>query len=159
MIESEFIPAVMADHEGGVVIKRCGGALVMTLDLPVVKKATVLVIDDNSDLVHFYRRFTEGTRFQLVHIREGRQAFATIAQIRPQVIILDVMLPDVDGWQLLIKLREEPAMQTIPIVICSVVRREGLARTLGAVQSLVKPVGRQDFITALEQALAARESL
>jgi CheY-like chemotaxis protein len=154
-IESEFVRAVMAEHGGAVHIEQRADALVMELDLPVIQKATVLVIDDNTDLVHFYRRYTEGTRYQIIHVREGRHVFATIAQTRPQVIVLDVMLPDVDGWQLLIKLHEDPAMQAIPIVVCSVVRREGLARTLGAAQSLVKPVGRQDFINALEQALAA----
>jgi CheY-like chemotaxis protein len=121
------------------------------VELPAARKVTVLVVDDNADLIHFYRRYLTGTRYQIVHIAEGQNLLERVGQIAPDIIVLDVMLPDMDGWELLTQLREDPLTQTTPIVVCSVVRREELALALGAAAYLSKPVRRQQFIQALEQ--------
>jgi CheY-like chemotaxis protein len=72
----------------------------------------------------------------------------------PDVIVLDVMLPDVDGWKLLMELHEDPVTRPIPIVVCSVIREEELAYSLGAAAYLSKPVDPRAFIQVLEQASA-----
>jgi CheY-like chemotaxis protein len=64
------------------------------------------------------------------------------------------MLPDIDGWKLLTQLREHPATQAVPIIVCSVVRREKLALALGATMYVSKPVGYQQFVQALDQSLS-----
>jgi CheY-like chemotaxis protein len=64
------------------------------------------------------------------------------------------MLPDVDGWNLLQDLHQHPATRSIPVIICSVVREETLALSLGAVLYLPKPVSPHQFIQALNQALS-----
>ncbi|MBI1877882.1 MAG: response regulator [Chloroflexi bacterium] len=117
----------------------------------------MLVIDDNADLVHFYRRYTTGTRYQIVHLAEGQHTLSTVKEIRPNIIILDVMLPDIDGWELLTDLRGQPATQMIPIIVCSVVRRAELALSLGASLYLPKPVRRREFVQALDQILNQRQ--
>ena len=68
--------------------------------------------------------------------------------------MLDILLPDVDGWELLSQLHSSPSTRPIPVIICSIVRENELASCLGAVQYLPKPVHRQDFIRALDRALA-----
>lgn len=135
-------------------IHAAPGALRVTVELPLPEQVTVLVIDDNLDLVHFYRRYTAGTRYQILHVAEGEGALQAIASAAPQVIVLDVMLPDVDGWQLLAALHEHPAACTIPIIVCSVIRQEELALALGAAMYLPKPVHRGEFVAALNRALA-----
>jgi len=104
-------------------------------------------------LVHFYRRYTTGTRYQIVHLAEGQHALETIQEVKPDIIVLDVMLPDIDGWELLADLRQQPAAETLPIIVCSVVRRAELALSLGASLYLPKPVRRRQFIQALGQIL------
>jgi CheY-like chemotaxis protein len=76
-----------------------------------------------------------------------------IEAIPPDVIVLDVMLPDVDGWNLLLDLHEHPATRSIPVIVCSVVREENLAMSLGAALYLSKPVSPRQFIRALDQVL------
>jgi CheY-like chemotaxis protein len=123
------------------------------IELPPANKMTVLVIDDNADLVHFYRRYTTGTRYQIVHLAEGQPTLASAQEIKPDIIVLDVMLPDIDGWELLANLRGQPATKMIPIIVCSVIRRAELALSLGASLYLPKPVRRREFVQALDQIL------
>jgi len=61
------------------------------------------------------------------------------------------MLPDVDGWELLTHLHQHPATRHIPVLVCTVVHAEELARALGAAAYLAKPVRRAEFIEALRQ--------
>jgi CheY-like chemotaxis protein len=68
--------------------------------------------------------------------------------------VLDVLLPDTDGWELLTYLHEHPATRALPILVASVVHGEELALALGATAYLSKPVRRQQFIQALDQARA-----
>ncbi len=117
-------------------------------------KVTVLVADDNADVAHFYRDATIGTRYHIVHTAEGRDLFEKIAAVAPQIIVLDIMLPDTDGWRLLMRLHESPKTRAIPVIVCSVVRDEELALSLGAAGYLPKPVRPREFVQALDQALS-----
>lgn len=150
---SEFIQEILTAQGGSVTVYAQNDMVTFELGLLPANEVTVLVIDDNADLVHFYRRYTEGTRYRIVHIREGKNALWAIEHYRPDVIVLDVMLPDVDGWNLLAQLHAHPVARRVPIVVCSVVRREELALALGALLYLPKPVRRQEFVRALDQAL------
>ena len=123
------------------------------IEAPSVGKVTVLVVDDNEDMARFYRGATVGTRYHIVHLMQGRGLFETFEATTPDVIVLDIMLPDIDGWRLLMRLHQDPATWSIPIVICSVVREEELALSLGAALYLAKPVRPREFIQALDQVL------
>jgi CheY-like chemotaxis protein len=151
--DSDLIREILAVHGGSIRAYLETEQVGFQIELPPADKLTVLVIDDNADLVHFYRRYTTGTRYQIVHLTEGQQALDTLTEIKPHIIVLDVMLPDIDGWELLSDLRERSATPTIPIIVCSVVRRAELALSLGASLYLPKPVGRREFIGALDQVL------
>jgi len=66
---------------------------------------------------------------------------------------VDVMMPGVDGWELLGRLRQHPLTGHIPIVVCTVLTQEELALSLGASDFLPKPVARQAFLEALDRQL------
>jgi CheY-like chemotaxis protein len=121
------------------------------LTLPSARQITVLVVDDNQDLVHFYKRYTANTKYHIHHVSEGHEFLETVLQLSPNVILLDVMLPDTDGWELLTKLQNHPVTRSIPVIVCSVMKGEDFASVLGATKFLAKPVGRQKFLEALEQ--------
>jgi CheY-like chemotaxis protein len=151
--DSDLIREILAVHGGSVEAYREEDKVGFRVELPTADKITVLVIDDNADLVHFYRRYTIGTRYQIVHLAQGEQVMDTIEEVKPDIIVLDVMLPDIDGWELLTNLRGQPATKMIPIIVCSVVRRAELALSLGASLYLPKPVRRREFVQALDQIL------
>jgi CheY-like chemotaxis protein len=130
-----------------------GDHVSLGVEVPSVGKTTVLVVDDNLDMARFYRRCSEGTRYHIVHMAQGQGLFETVKVVGPDIIVLDVMLPDIDGWDLLMRLHEDPATRSTPIIICTVVKEEDLALSLGATCYLTKPVRPREFIQALDQLL------
>jgi CheY-like chemotaxis protein len=145
--------------QGGIlhahVVRSCATIQIM---LPAVvhhEQAVVLVVDDNEDLVTFFRSYVTGTPYEIVHTGRASQVWHAIAEHQPDVIVLDIMLPDadVDGWDLLIQLHAHPETHSIPVIVCSVIRDADLAIALGASSYLPKPVRRRQFIEALNSAL------
>jgi len=140
-----------------------GARAFVWLTIPAGDTITVLVVDDNLDIVHFYRRATKGTRYRIVHTVHGQGLSDTIEAeaSAPDIIVLDVMLPGDDGWKLLTHLRESPSTRSIPVIVCSVIRAEELALSLGAALYLPKPVRPRQFRQALDRVLpqAPKEAL
>lgn len=150
---SDFIKEMLRIENSSVTSFIKGQQAIVELKLPVASKLTVLIVDDNQDLLHFYKRYTTNTKYHIHHLSEGYDLLEHVLQLSPAIILLDVMLPDTDGWELLTLLREHPATRSIPVIVCSVIRDEDLAFALGASQFLAKPVSRQQFLAALEQVL------
>jgi len=153
MLGDDFMQEILAIQGGTVELDIEGDQASFCVELPPADTVTVLVVDDNLDLIHFYRRYTTGTRYQIAHVAEAQQVFEAVKEHTPDIVVLDVMLPDSDGWELLTHLRKHPATQSIPIIVCSVIREEELALALGATLYVPKPVRRQQFVQALGQAL------
>jgi len=128
-----------------------GANIFLALIVPSTGKVSVLVIDDNPDMIRFYQSSTMGTRYHILTYTEGENPVKTIREIQPDIVVLDIMLPDMDGWQILMQTHEDPLTTEIPVVVCSVVREEDLALSLGAESYLSKPVRRSDFIKTLDQ--------
>jgi CheY-like chemotaxis protein len=122
-----------------------GSQAFVWIEAPSVGKVTVLVVDDNEDMARLYKGATVGTRYHIAHITQGRDLFGALEAVAPDVIVLDVMLPDIDGWRLLMRLREDLATRAIPVIVCSL--------SLGAARYLPKPVRPREFIQALDQVL------
>jgi len=148
--EDPFLRELLAIHNGSLTQSMENQRLTFEVVLPG-DKISVLVVDDNLDLVHFFQRFVQGTPYQIAHLEDGSQVFQIVEQVSPDIIILDVMLPNVDGWELLSHLHAHPTTRSIPIIVCSVVRETELALVLGATKFLPKPVRRQQLIQALEE--------
>ena len=153
MLGDDFMQEILTMQGGTVELDIEGDQASFWVELPPADNVTVLVVDDNLDLVHFYRRYTTGTRYQIAHVAEAQQVFEAVKEHTPDIIVLDVMLPDSDGWELLAHLRKHPTTQSLPIIVCSAIREKELAIALGATLYVSKPVRRQQFIQALDQAL------
>lgn len=122
--------------------------------LPLEEETTVLVVDDNQELFALFARYVAGRPYRLTHAGSAEQALALVRAQRPQVITIDLMMPGLDGWELLQALRDDPATAAIPAIICSVLEEPQLALSLGARAYLKKPVGQADLLQALEAAKA-----
>ncbi len=150
---SLFLQEAAAAYGGRMHVTSVAGRTEYRFDLPAVAKLKVLVVEDNPDLVHFYRRYTSGTRYEVVHAPTTTRILETAAELRPAVIVLDIMLPNVDGWEVLNQLHEQPETGDIPVIVCSVVRQAELSLALGAAAYVQKPVGLSEFLEALDRAV------
>jgi CheY-like chemotaxis protein len=123
------------------------------ITLPVSQPSVVLVVDDNADTLQLFRRYLSGSRYQFIGAQSGRQALALAESARPDIIVLDVMMPEQDGWMLLSQLRENPRTRDVPVIVCTIVPQEQLALLLGAAQFLRKPISRAVLLAALDRQL------
>lgn len=124
-----------------------------TLALPTTDRRQVLVIDDNGDTLQLLKRYLSGSRYRFIGAREPDQALSLAEEMVPDVIVLDVMLPGVDGWELLGRLREHPRTRNVPVVISTILPQEQLALALGAAAFLRKPVNRETLLSSLDRLL------
>jgi CheY-like chemotaxis protein len=121
-----------------------------TLNITVTGPS-ILIIDDNAGLVQLLDRFLTGHNCHVLSALSGAEGLRLAEQAQPDAILLDVMMPEMDGWELLQRLRNRPETESIPVVICSVFNDPELAFSLGASLFLAKPVNRRDVLNALRQ--------
>jgi CheY-like chemotaxis protein len=105
-------------------------------------KPTVLVIDDEKTARDLLRRHLENEHCHVATARSGEEGLTIAAKLRPKLITLDVMMPGMDGWAVLKKLKADPDLKDIPVVMVSMVGDKGMSYALGAVEALQKPVDR-----------------
>lgn len=119
--------------------------------LPSSAIKTILVVDDNATLAALIQRYLGGHQLTVVSAHTGDDALHLARQIRPHLILLDIMMPGHDGWEILAALTGEPAVAAIPIVICSVLQETELARAMGASDYLAKPFTQLQLLTVLRR--------
>jgi CheY-like chemotaxis protein len=126
-----------------------GNVVALSLPTAFPRRIPILVIDDNVDTLQLFHRYVAGTRFDLVSISAPGDALASAAALQPEAIVLDVMLPGIDGWELLGQFREHPRTREIPVIICTILPQEKLALALGAAGFLQKPFTRESLFAEL----------
>ncbi len=126
------------------------GTRVVELQIPI-QGPTVLVVDDNEGLVKLIDRYLTDQACQVVAAPNGQEGLRLAQELKPDAIVLDVMMPEMDGWELLQRLRTQPESAKVPIIICSVINDPDLAYSLGASLFLPKPISRANILDALHQ--------
>jgi CheY-like chemotaxis protein len=155
---AELIGDILKPDGVSVDVRLDGDSIYLWVDAPAEGRITVLVVDDNPDMIRFYRRCTEGTRYRIAHSPDGHDLLEIFEAVDPDVLVLDVMLPNIDGWQLLMSLRQNPLTRATSVIVCSVVREERLAMSLGAAAFLTKPVRHHQFVETLDRVLSQAAS-
>jgi CheY-like chemotaxis protein len=125
--------------------------LVFQLLLPGKEQIPVLIIDDNPDVLRLFERYLSNTRYRFIGISDPEKAFLLVEKVGIQYIVLDIMLPGIDGWEFLGRLRVHPGTHNVPIIVCTILPQEQLALALGAAKFIRKPVSRQVLLAALNQ--------
>lgn len=141
--------SLLAAQNGSLRLDETAQQWAAEIVLPAAQTPTILVIDDNRGLIELFQRYLAGHRVVVVGVESGDTALALLQQLTPQAIVLDVMMPHQDGWEVLQRLRAAPGLADTPILICSVLREHDLALTLGASDTLVKPVSQPALLDAL----------
>ena len=119
-------------------------------------RAKIVLADDNGDMRDYVRRLLL-PYFDVISVADGQQALVMIREHTPDLVLTDVMMPNLDGFGLLQRLREDPRTATIPVIMLSArageeSRVDGLAA--GADDYLIKPFGARELVARLSGALA-----
>jgi CheY-like chemotaxis protein len=143
--------------EGGLMLSAEGSPFSAKLTIPLLDQVPVLAIDDNADTLQLLKRYTLGTQYHLVGTQDPKRALELAEELFPRVIVLDVMMPQIDGWELLASLRQHPHTSHIPVIVCTILSQEDMALSLGASGFVRKPVTRHIFLAALDRQIAPME--
>jgi signal transduction histidine kinase/CheY-like chemotaxis protein len=109
----------------------------------------VLVVEDDPAAAELLTRQIERAGFRTQVARTGQQALAAARAQQPAAITLDILLPDLDGWEVLTRLKNEAATSKIPVIVVSVVDNPELGIALGALDYFVKPVPAEELLSRL----------
>jgi len=118
---------------------------------PGNEKDTVLVIDDDAAVRDLMTRFLTKLGFQVVSAANGDEGFQLARQLRPQIITLDVIMPGLNGWDVLSKLKSDPELSKIPVIMVTIADNEVKGFDLGASNYMVKPIDRDRLALLMEK--------
>jgi PAS domain S-box-containing protein len=121
-------------------------------------RGTILVIDDDPAVLDLMTRYLRKLSFRVVTAKDGLEGLLLAERARPLLILLDVMMPERDGWSILQQLKADSGLAHIPVVMLSIVDNEPMAIQLGASNYLVKPVDRDRLAILVEQYAPVRSS-
>ena len=110
-----------------------------------------LVVEHDLKSVELIRLQLEAEGFQVLHAESGEAALEVATKQSLSLITLDILLPDMDGWEFLGRIKTMPALSRIPVVIISIVADRNKGFALGAAAVLEKPTSRQELMDALAQ--------
>jgi len=111
----------------------------------------VVLVDDDRASLDLLTVYLDGLGVRVVRSRDGREALKVIQRLKPAAAVLDIRLPGLDGWEVLTQLQTDQATGSVPVIIVSILDEKSRGMSLGAADYLVKPVGREDLVKALQR--------
>ena len=112
-----------------------------------------LVIDDDAIMLDILENYVSKAGYQVVLAGSGKDGLNLAKKLLPRIIILDVMMPGMDGWMVLSALKEDAELAAIPVIIASLTEDRSVGYDLGAVEYLIKPVDKEELSRVLRKYL------
>ena len=129
----------------------------LTRELAPGPRPTVVVVEDDRRSFDLLRVYLEEAGARVVSARDGEEGLDTVRRLSPAGVVLDILLPGIDGWEVLAQLKADPGTAAIPVIVVSMLDERGRGFALGATEYLVKPVGKDQLLAALYRAAAMPE--
>ncbi|HTJ41801.1 MAG TPA: response regulator [Kofleriaceae bacterium] len=118
----------------------------------------ILVVDDEADVVRTVTKALEARGHTITIARDGAEAIAAVAENRPDLLVIDLAIPKIDGAEVARRLKADPATRAVPILMMSAsyLAMEAVAEGQGADEFVVKPFLRDTLVKQVERLLAKR---
>jgi len=110
---------------------------------------SIVVIEDDRASSDLLTAYLSGAALRVTTVRDGQSGLDAVRRDRPSAVLLDIRLPGVDGWAVLQELKSDAATKDIPVIVVSIVDERSRGAAMGAAAYLVKPVSRDDLLSAL----------
>jgi len=118
--------------------------------LPTPTDAPILVVEDNPLAANLMSTWLTEAGYKVEVATTGEDALSKAMALNPAAITLDILLPQMDGWRVLHRLKEMSETEHIPIIVVSIVEDKSFGLALGAVDYMVKPVSRTELLDKIE---------
>ncbi|HXI70763.1 MAG TPA: CHASE domain-containing protein [Verrucomicrobiae bacterium] len=161
---STFSVMLNGKKAGGAPLPAGELAVMTSANIPAAQKPSdlhgklVLVIDDESDSRVLLTHMLEEFGCQVIAANSGEQGLRMAREFRPQLITVDLLMPQMDGAGVIREIKADPQLRAIPVVVVSIVAEERRGSILGAVDILEKPVAREELLAALERSLLPKRA-
>ena len=120
---------------------------------PEAEAPLVLVIDDSQEAIDILSTYLQAGGYRVASALNGLEGLAQAADLQPDVITVDIMMPDLSGWQVIDRLKADPMTTDIPVVVVSIVDEAPTNVRLDVAAHISKPVSQQDLLRTLRQAI------
>jgi DNA-binding response OmpR family regulator len=123
----------------------------------MVSRIKLLCIEDDTEMIDLMRLILERKGFEFVGAEGGQQGLDAARRERPDLILLDLMMPDIDGWEVYRQLKADSALADVPVVVVTA-KAQSIDRVIGLHLAKVdgyitKPFGTQELLDAIHRAL------
>ena len=118
---------------------------------------TVLIIDDDPTISELMQRHLVRGGYRVQVASSGKAGLTLARELKPDVITLDILMPEIDGWSILRSLKADPELSTIPVIMASIIDEKNKGFALGAADFLSKPVEREHLISAVQNLIGEKK--
>jgi PAS domain S-box-containing protein len=116
-----------------------------------MESGVVLVIDDDEIVREMLEVYLSKVGYQVAAAANGKEGLKLAKKLRPDAITLDVMMPGMDGWEVLSKLKADPELAHIPVIMLTMTEAQEIGYSLGAAEYITKPVPKTQLINVLRK--------
>lgn len=115
------------------------------------KKYKILIVDDEDEIRDMIKRILRFSAFEVLEAKDGREAIDLVKSIRPDLITLDLMMPEIDGIKVCQQLKTDDATRNIPIIVLTVAGNRARAMEAGADYYLNKLFTIEEFVKVVNR--------
>lgn len=145
-----WIPVQPDNGNGNEVIEEISSYIDM-VHMHTTEPIHILLIDDEPFNHQLLQRYLSKQEWTLAFTESGAEGLELAEKLKPHVILLDILMPSMDGWSVLAALKSNPKLQDIPVVIWSMTSDKQLGYTLGASEFLTKPLQRERLLQVMHK--------
>jgi PAS domain S-box-containing protein len=114
----------------------------------------VLAVDDDQDVIALIKTSLQNTPYTVVGVQDPLKLIELVQEMHPCAITLDVIMPDLNGWQILHQLKSNPATSSVPVIMLTVLSEPATGYVLGADDYLIKPFQKEMLLNTLQRLMA-----
>ena len=121
------------------------------------KKYKVLLVDDDEIILRLHEKYLSGSKYKVIKAKSGKEGIEKAKKFLPDIIIMDIMMPELDGIATALKLKSIENTRSIPIIMCTAVKEhedEIVARHLGVLDYIRKPIQKKHLLNKVETVLS-----
>ncbi|MBM4174739.1 MAG: response regulator [Ignavibacteria bacterium] len=109
----------------------------------------ILVVDDDISTIRVYENSLKSKKYNLLILQSGKDVLSVAKKHRPDAILLDIFLPEKNGWEVLRELKSDVITKSIPVIVCSILQEQNKALNLGAADYIEKPIAQNRLLEIL----------